>query len=80
MSNRSNYVQSFSILLGFILLCASILYSSERLKPVGEARYQLVQLNSSNIAIIDNQTNKIFFKYISPNEGPSNWEEIVLPN
>lgn len=32
-----------------------------------------------NIAIIDHEKDEIYYKYISPNEGPTNWELLELP-
>lgn len=42
-------------------------------------RYEMVQITDVNVAIIDHQNNEIYYKYFTPNEGPTNWEKLELP-
>lgn len=82
MNKLSNIMHSVIIFVGLVFLGFSIIFAANTLKPKDkeEFRYQIIQLNEVNIAIIDKQTNKIYYKFIAPNEGPTNWEEMIIPN
>ena len=81
MDKRSNIMNSVIIFVGLLFLGFSIIYAANSLKPTpkDEGKYQIVQLNEVNIAVIDKQTNKIYYKFIAPNEGPGEWREMVMP-
>jgi len=82
MDKHSNIINSVIIFIGLVFLGFSIIFATNALKPKekAEARYEIVQLNEVNFAIIDKQTNKIYYKYIAPNAGPNSWEEMELPS
>ena len=82
MEKHSSVINSVIIFVGLVFLGFSIIFAANTLKPEVSpvSRYQIVQLNECNIAIIDNQTSQIFYKFMAPNEGPTNWEEIIMPN
>lgn len=84
MNKNTGILQSIIVLIGLVFLGLSIVYAANILKVVDtientSVRYQIVQISESNVAVIDNQTNKIYYKYISPSQGPTDWEEMVLP-
>lgn len=82
MDKQSNFIHSVIIFVGLVFLGFSIIFAANTLKPkvLKEDRYRIVQLNEANIAVIDKQTNKIYYKFIAPNEGPTNWQEMIMPN
>lgn len=79
MDKHHGILNSLVIFAGLVFLGLCIVYASNSLTPKEESRYQIIQLNESNIAVIDHQTNKIYTKFISPNEGPTDWREMVMP-
>jgi len=82
MDKHNGILNSLFVFSGLVFLGLCIVYASNSLTPTlkEEPRYQIVQLNESNIAVIDHQTNRIYTKFISPNEGPTDWREMVMPN
>jgi len=80
MKKSQDLVSALIMFFGMIVLGFCIIYASTNHETEISRRYEIVQLNSSNVAIIDNQTNKIYYKYVSPLEGPANWVEFELPN
>jgi len=82
MDKRSSIINSVIIFVGLVFLGFSIIFAANTLKPKVkvEARYEIVQLNGVNVAIIDKQTNKIYYKFMDPSSAPITWEEIVMPN
>lgn len=82
MDKRSSIINSMIIFVGLVFLGLSIIFAANTLKPKEkvEARYEIVQLNGVNVAIIDKQTNKIYYKFMDPSSAPTTWQEIILPN
>jgi hypothetical protein len=82
MEKKSSIINSVIVFIGLVFLGFSIIFAANTLKPkeLKESRYQIVQLNEVNIAVIDQKTDKIYYKFIAPSEGPTNWEEMILPN
>lgn len=80
MNKHSNIISSMIIFMGLVFLGFSIMFAANTLKPKDESRYQLVQLNGVNMALIDRKTDKIYYKFIDPSSAPTNWQELILPN
>ena len=66
------------IFAGLLVLSSMILLHGFMTMPK-QNRYEIVRINDVNIAIIDHEKDEIYYKYISPNEGPTNWELLELP-
>ena len=79
MEKHSGIMNSVIVFAGLVILSLSIIYAANLMKPNEVSRYQIVQLNEVNIAVIDRQTNKIYYKVISPNSGPIDWQEMEMP-
>ena len=69
-------------LIGAAMISVSIIIAAfivSKEKPVEKERYTIVPLNEGNVAVIDHEQNRIYYKYIPSFEGPTNWTELVLP-
>ncbi|WP_112181867.1 MULTISPECIES: hypothetical protein [Paraliobacillus] len=84
----NNNLKSLSIIiLGLCILAGSwfisqSLSSSQEIEVKTEQeqfRYEFLSPNESNIIIFDKQTGEYWRKFITPNEGPSNWEKQDSP-
>ncbi|MBP2028952.1 hypothetical protein J2Z35_002790 [Acetoanaerobium pronyense] len=68
-----------SIIIGFLILGISIIYSLQKLviPTTKDYRYEMVSANETNIIIFDKETGRYWRKFIEPNGGPTEWTEEV---
>ncbi len=81
MEKKSTIIMGISIIIGFIILGGSIIYTFEdsaQTAVVNTNRYEMITPNDSNIIIFDKQAGRYWRKYIDPNEGPTEWTEETL--
>lgn len=63
----------------FVILVILLTLSHAIINRPVDHRYEVVAINESNYILIDHKENKIYQKYISPDSGPTEFEEIELP-
>lgn len=88
MDRKSTIIISVAIILGFSILGFMLRGSIEKIgnsqlleKSIHETnRYQMISANESNIIIFDTVTGEYWRKYISINEGPTEWKKEESPN
>ena len=79
MEKQRSISSAVIIASGLVFLGLCLVFAANTMKPKAEERYQIVALNTTNFAVIDRQTHKIFYKFIRPDGGPVDWTEIVMP-
>lgn len=75
---KKSIVTAISIILGFVILSVSIFFTfraAEKSDLPNMHRYEMISANEANIIIFDKETGRYWRKFISPNEGPSEWTE-----
>lgn len=76
----SSLIIGFAIIIGFTIVGLCLIFSStNESSNVGnennEHRYELLPANENNIIIFDKVSGEYWTKFISNNEGPTNWEK-----
>lgn len=67
------------VFVGLLVLSCSILLHGFMTMPKERNRYEMIKLTENNVAIIDHQNDKVYYKFFDSNEGPTNWELLELP-
>ena len=77
MEKKSGIIIGVSIIIGFLILGVSIIYSFKDFdeKNIINDRYEMISANDSNIIIFDKETGRYWRKFIELNEGPTEWTE-----
>ncbi|HSQ88879.1 hypothetical protein [Romboutsia sp.] len=80
MDKKSIFIISASIILGFIILSISLIYSFNLVKETSKVnnRYEIIAPNENNIIVFDNEKGIYWRKFIESNEGPTEWEKEIL--
>lgn len=76
----SSLIIGFAIIVGFTILGLFLTFShanesSNVVNENNEYRYELVPASENNIIIFDKVYGEYWTKFISNNEGPTNWEK-----
>ena len=70
------------VFAGLLVLSCSVILHGFMTMPKESAkqnRYEMIKLTENNIAIIDHENDKIYYKFFASNEGPTNWKLLELP-
>ena len=77
MEKKSVIIIGISIIIGFLILASSVIYTFKdngEKDIVNNNKYELITAGS-NIIIFDKETGRYWRKYINTNEGPNEWTE-----
>lgn len=80
MKNSSSLIIGLAIIIGFAILGFSLVTAlgekdSEAVSTNNEHRYELIPANENNLIIFDKESGQYWNKFISVDEGPTNWEK-----
>ncbi len=81
MSNKSLVAICLSIIIGFAMLSASVIYGFKTYTSTVEVtnmRYEMVA-NGYNVFVFDKATGTYWQKFIDMNEGPTDWTKETVP-
>ena len=80
MDKKSIFIVSASIILGFIILSISLIYSFNLVKENTKTnnRYEIIAPNKNNIIIFDHEKGTYWRKFIESNEGPTKWQQEII--
>lgn len=85
MEKKSVIIIGISIIIGFLILASSVIYTFKdygekdivNKNIVSKNKYEMINADS-NIIIFDKETGRYWRKYINTNEGPNEWTEEAI--
>lgn len=81
---RKNMQAIAIVFLGICILLGSWIvsksFNGNNSKMGEQFRYDFVPTNGENVIIFDKKTGDYWQKFISPSEGPTDWEKQETPN
>lgn len=66
------------IFAGLLVLSTSILLHG-LITTSKNNRYEMIKITDHNVAVIDHQNDRIYYKFFSPDETATNWKLLELP-
>ena len=80
MEKKAAIVIGISIIIGFLILGGSIIYTFKdftKIDMMNKNKYEMITPNDTNIIIFDKETGKYWRKFIDPTGGPTEWTEEI---